>query len=63
MRQNELDRQIELLRMKNKIKELESCEGKGTSMVSLFVPPGNLLRANKMLTEEVGVSANIKSRV
>lgn len=54
-----------LLRMKNKIKDLEGCEGNGTSMISLFIPPGNaqLLRANKMVTEELGVATNIKSRV
>lgn len=63
--QSDTDKQIELLRMKNRIKALESATGKGTSMISLFIPPGNsqLIRANKMLNEEYGVSANIKSRV
>jgi len=64
-RQTEIDKQMELLRMKHRIKDLELCEGNGTSMISLFIPPGNaqLVRANKMVTEELGTATNIKSRV
>ena len=65
LNQTETDKQINLLRMKKTVKELESATGKGTSMISLFIPPGNgqLTRANRMLTDEYRVSANIKSRV
>jgi len=64
-RQRETERQIDLLRMKKMMKQLESAFGKGTSMISLLIPPGNaqLIRANQMLTEEYGTSTNIKSRV
>lgn len=61
--QDDIDKQIALLRVKHKILELDQAEGHGTSMVSLYIPPGQWIRATKMLTEEYGVSTNIKSRV
>lgn len=63
MQHNESKKQIELIRLKKTIRELESAKGSGTSMISLFIPPGQLIRATKMLVNEYGVSTNIKSRV
>jgi peptide chain release factor subunit 1 len=63
MQHNGIEKQIEQVRLKKTIKELEAATGSGTSMISLFIPPGQLIRATKMLATEYGVSANIKSRV
>ena len=62
---SELDQQVALLRLKKRMKEMDEAAGKGTSMISLFIPPGNaqLIRANKILGEEYGTSAHIKARV
>ena len=49
---------------KKLIKELESCQGSGTSVISLFVPPGDQIsKYTKMLDTEYGTASNIKSRV
>lgn len=61
--QQDIDKQIALLRAKHKIAELEGAVGHGTAMISLYIPPGQWVRATKTLTEEYGVSTNIKSRV
>ena len=60
-----VDQEIQLLRMKRLVKELQASTGSGTSMISLYIPPGNsqLIRVKKLLVEEYGVSVNIKSRV
>lgn len=66
MQLNETDKQVELIKIKRMIKDLETAHGRGTSMISLFIPPGGngqLVRVCKMLKEEYAVSANIKSRV
>ena len=60
---NETNKQIELLRLRKTIQGLESATGKGTSMISLFIPSGQLIRANKLLNDEYGISNKIKSRV
>lgn len=50
--------------MKRLIKKLQSARGNGTSMISLVIPPGDQIsRVAKMLAEEYGTAANIKSRV
>lgn len=63
MQQIDIDKQIKQRKLQSTIKQLEVASGKGTSMISLFIPPGQLHRATKMLTTEYGVSTNIKSRV
>ena len=55
--------QIQQCKLKKTIQQLEDAVGKGTSMISLYIPPGQMNRAVKMLTDEYGVSRNIKSRV
>ena len=57
------DQHIREFKLKKTVSELEAAVGSGTSMITLMVPPRQLLRANKMLVQEYGVSANIKSRV
>lgn len=62
--QDELDRQIEIFKVKKLIKNLEAARGNGTSMISLIIPPGDQIsRVNKMLSDEYGTASNIKSRV
>ena len=63
MNQNEIDQQVQLLRTKRLIQDLESAQGHGTSMISLYIPPGQLVRVSRMLRNEYAVAANIKSRV
>ncbi|CAG2174036.1 unnamed protein product, partial [Oppiella nova] len=51
-------------KLKKLIKSLESARGNGTSMISLILPAnGQICRASKMLVDEMGTAANIKSRV
>merc|ERR1719329_997891 len=46
------------------IKSFDEAKGAGTSMISLIIPPkDDISRINKLLTEEYGAAANIKSRV
>jgi peptide chain release factor subunit 1 len=60
----EMDKQIEIFKVKKLIKNLEAARGNGTSMISLIVPPGDQIsRVNKMLSDEYGTASNIKSRV
>jgi len=60
----ELDKQIEMFKVKKLIKNLEAARGNGTSMISLIIPPGDQIsRVNKMLSDEYGTASNIKSRV
>lgn len=62
--QEEMDRQIEIFKVKKLIKNLEAARGNGTSMISLIIPPGDQIsRVNKMLSDEYGTASNIKSRV
>jgi peptide chain release factor subunit 1 len=58
------DNNIELWKMKRLIKNLQSAEGNGTSMISLIIASGSQIApTNKILTEEYGAASNIKSRV
>jgi len=51
-------------RTKKLIEGLERARGNGTSLISLIIPPRDQIsRYSKMLTEEYGTAANIKSRV
>lgn len=62
--EDELDRQIEMFKVKKLIKNLEAARGNGTSMISLIIPPGDQIsRVSKMLSDEYGTASNIKSRV
>jgi peptide chain release factor subunit 1 len=46
------------------MKKLQAEQGRGLSMASLIIPTfQDLVRTSKMLTDEYGVAANIKSRL
>ncbi|KAJ5736588.1 uncharacterized protein N7483_001713 [Penicillium malachiteum] len=60
----DVEKNIEIWKVKKLIKRLESARGNGTSMISLIIPPKDQIsRAAKMLAEEYGTASNIKSRV
>jgi peptide chain release factor subunit 1 len=62
--EDEITQNIEQWKVKRMIDSLERARGNGTSLISLIVPPREQLPIiNKMITEEYGKSANIKSRV
>ena len=62
--QEELEKNIELWKVKRLIQSLEKARGNGTSLISLIIPPKEQLPLiNRMITEEYGKAANIKSRV
>ena len=53
---------LEQFRLKKSLKMLASKEGRGTELVSLFVPPGRQIsEVTGMLRNEYGTAANIKS--
>lgn len=55
---------IEIFRQKKLIKYLADAKGDGTSLISIIIPPKELLcRTTKMLVDEYGTATNIKSRV
>jgi len=55
---------IEQWKIKKLIKNLDAARGNGTSMISLIIPPKDMIaRVNKMLGDEYGTASNIKSRV
>jgi len=63
-KEEEIDKQIEMFKVKKLIKNLQAARGNGTSMISLIIPPGDQIsRVNKMLSDEYGTASNIKSRV
>jgi len=58
------DNEVEMWKIKNIIKLLNSAEGAGTSMISLIISHKDAIsKYTKLLTEEVGAASNIKSRV
>ncbi|KAL9659789.1 hypothetical protein QQ045_024598 [Rhodiola kirilowii] len=64
MADQETDKNIEIWKIKKLIKALEAARGNGTSMISLIMPPRDLVsRVAKMLGDEYGTASNIKSRV
>ncbi|CAD6197655.1 unnamed protein product [Caenorhabditis auriculariae] len=61
---DDVDRNVEIWKIKRLIKSLELARGNGTSMISLIIPPKEQLsRVQNMLTVEFGTASNIKSRV
>lgn len=53
---------LELFRLKKTLKTLASKEGRGTELISLFVPPGRQIsEVMNMLRQEYGTASNIKS--
>jgi peptide chain release factor subunit 1 len=57
-------RVIAAFQFKRKLDLLRAARGAGTSLVSLILPPGaQIALTHKMLVEESGTAANIKSRV
>ncbi|RPB17067.1 peptide chain release factor eRF/aRF subunit 1 [Morchella conica CCBAS932] len=61
---SEVEKNIEIWKVKKLIKRLTEARGNGTSMISLIIPPKDQIsRAAKMLAEEFGTASNIKSRV
>ena len=55
---------IEKYKIKKMIKNLSEAKGKGTSMISLLIPPGEQIsKISKMLIEEYCTASNIKSKV
>jgi peptide chain release factor subunit 1 len=55
---------VEVWKLKKIAQKLRDARGSGTSMISMWVPPGGqVCQLNRMLTEEYGTATNIKSRV
>ena len=55
---------IEQFKLRRLIKKLESVEGDGTSLITLYIPAGKrATEVNQMITEEIGKADNIKDRV
>jgi peptide chain release factor subunit 1 len=55
---------LELFRLKKTLDTLSSKEGRGTELISLFVPPGRQVsEVMNMLRQEYGTASNIKSNV
>ncbi|MFZ1039666.1 MAG: peptide chain release factor 1, partial [Candidatus Bathyarchaeia archaeon] len=53
---------LELFRLKKTLMTLASKEGRGTELVSLYVPPGKQISdVINMLRDEYGTASNIKS--
>ena len=53
---------LEQFRLKKSLKALSSKEGRGTELVSLYVPPGRQIsEVLAMLRDEYGTASNIKS--
>ncbi|KAG4302110.1 hypothetical protein PCK1_001669 [Pneumocystis canis] len=60
---SDVEKNVELWKVRKLIKSLESARGNGTSMISLIIPPKDQVsRVNKMLGDEYGTASNIKSR-
>lgn len=54
---------LEIYRLEKLIEELERKEGKGTELISLYIPPGRQIAdVMSSLREEYGTAANIKSK-
>ncbi|PUU83580.1 peptide chain release factor eRF1/aRF1 [Tuber borchii] len=61
---NDMEKNIEMWKIKKLIKRLTEARGNGTSMISLIIPPKDQIsRVGKMLSDEYGTASNIKSRV
>merc|ERR1712094_33989 len=63
MSDEELQKEIEIWKIKKLIKNLAQARGNGTSMVSLIMPQGeDLGKINHILVQEFGTASNIKSK-
>lgn len=61
---SELDRNVEMWKIRRLIKSLEAARGNGTSMISLIMAPREQIsKMSKLLGDEHGTASNIKSRV
>ena len=59
-----IDIEVEQLKIKKLIKKVDAMKGNGTSMITLIIPENSQLSLFKdMLTTEYGTASNIKSRV
>lgn len=59
-----MNNDIEQLKIKRLVKNLDSMKGNGTSMITLIIPPNSQLSLFRdMLTTEYGTASNIKSRI
>lgn len=64
MADDEDDKAVEQWKIRNLIQKLTCCQGNGTSMVTLLIPPKSQVSYwNRLLTDEYGTASNIKSRV
>jgi peptide subunit release factor 1 (eRF1) len=64
MYSEEQHQQIEKLKIKRILDFINSAEGKGTSMVSLYIPSGaQISRYAKKINDEYHTATQIKSRV
>jgi len=55
---------IELWRQRKVLKELESVRGYHTSLITLLIPPGTqLAKLSTLVTQEMGTTSCIKSRI
>ncbi len=63
-KEQEIDTGAEQMRFKKKLKEFEKYSGRGTELISVYIPP-NADRSSVMgqLTEEISQSSNIKSAI
>ena len=62
--EEDIQKEIEIWKVKKLIKSLADARGNGTSMISLVMPPTeDLGKINHMLVNEMGTASNIKSRV
>lgn len=61
---SELDKNVEMWKIRSLIRKLEAARGNGTSMISLIMAPREQIsRMSKLLSDEHGTASNIKSRV
>lgn len=64
MEQNQNTEDINKWKLKRLLDFLKNCEGHGTSMITIIIPPRKQISdVNRLLTEEYGKCSNIKSRV
>lgn len=58
------DSEIEKLKMKRTLDSIDSSEGFGTSMITLFIHAGGSVdRTKKKIADELSAATQIKSRV
>jgi len=56
--------EIQKLKVERLLKQLESAQGDGTSLITLMIPSGgNINRMKQKLTDEYSTASQIKSRL